>query len=121
MSFSLGKLELARELELAGELELGVVKIRPVLQEKIVTPNESVQEVMADGADGLSKVVVEAIPEEYIVPSGAVEITENGEHNVSKYATANVNVRVESEYSYSDGILTITANKNVTNGILEIK
>ena len=65
----------------------------PTLQDKEITPTKEVQTVVAsEGYDGLSGVTVNAIPDEYVVPSGELEITENGTYNVREYASTNINV-----------------------------
>ena len=89
------------------------------LQEKTVTPTKSAQEIVADSSyDGLSKVNVEKIPEEYIVPGGSKTITENGNHNVRVYEAVDVNVPVPEGYVKPTGALPIT--KNGTYDVREI-
>lgn len=83
------------------------------LQEKSVTPTTDEQTVVADsGYDGLSHVNVGAIPSQYIVPSGNIEITENGTHNVKNYINAVVNTpEPKPEQTKS---VTITTNGATT-------
>lgn len=63
------------------------------LQEKEATPTKEMQQIIADQQyDGLSKVVVNAIPDEYIIPSGEININSNGTYDVTNKASANVNI-----------------------------
>lgn len=65
----------------------------PVLQDKAVTPTKDVQTVTSDPEyDGLNVVTVNEIPNEYIIPSGTKNITENGTHDVKDYASVSVEV-----------------------------
>ena len=58
-----------------------------------VTPTKSTQtKTPSSGKVGFSQVTVNPIPDDYIIPSGALEITANGTYDVSGKANANVNV-----------------------------
>lgn len=63
---------------------------------KTVTPSTSSQEITPDsGYTGLAKVTVNAIPSQYIIPTGNKEITNNGTGiDVTNFATVSVNVPV---------------------------
>lgn len=87
------------------------VQTAPTLQTKTVTPTKSQQTVSPDsGYDGLSGVTVNAIPDNYVIPTGTVNITANGTHDVSGKASVNVNVPGKEEQVKS---VTITANGSV--------
>lgn len=70
------------------------VNVQPTLQSKTVTPTTSSQDVEPDaGYDGLSKVEVNAIPPQYIIPTGNKQITENGSGiDVTAFAAVDVAV-----------------------------
>lgn len=89
----------------AGKLGIKSVTINPTPSSpKTVTPTKSVQNVTPEEGELLSGVTVNAIPAEYIVPTGSKTITENGTVDVSGVASATVNVpNAVSE-------ITITAN-----------
>ena len=90
------------------------------MQEKEVTPTKEIQEVVPDiQYDGLSKVRVNPIPDEYIKPSGALDITNNGTYDVKNYESANVNVGsfVIDDYGY---LFRGGARLNVLNDLLPL-
>lgn len=76
------------------------------LQEKEITPREEIQEVSPDEKyDGLSKVVVNAIPSKYIVPNGDITITASGTYDVKDKINAIVDIHEKQL-----GTKTITEN-----------
>lgn len=69
------------------------VNVAPLLEEKSVIPTKEVREIMPDNNfDGLSKVIVQPIPDEYIIPEGTRNINQNGDFDVREKATVVVNV-----------------------------
>ena len=65
------------------------------LTQTTITPTEEQQNIRAEKPyDGFNEVTVERIPEEYIVPRGTIDITENNEVvDVSRFSTADIKVR----------------------------
>lgn len=96
---------ISQEQEVNGAVNKGIEIIQPTLQEKTTTPTEQIQQITPDeNYDGLSQVTVNAIPSQYIVPTGTLNITTNGNYNVTNYETANVQTSGAdlTEYFYTE-------------------
>ena len=63
------------------------------LQEKTATPTKDIQVVRPDDEfRGLSRVVVDPIPDEYIIPTGTLFVNANGDYEVREFDKIIVNV-----------------------------
>ncbi len=91
------KIYLAKDAKLDGYSQV-VVNVQPALQEKSAAPSKSQQVIVPEkGYYGLSQVTVSKIPDNYVIPTGSVEIAANGTHDVSGKASAIVNVPGKEE------------------------
>ena len=61
-------------------------------QEKTATPTTSSQEITPDSGKYLSKVTINPIPSDYLIPEGILSIKSNGNYDVTNYAGVTVNV-----------------------------
>ena len=89
----------------------------PVLVEKTFNANGEYPATNY-GADGFSKVKINVpteIPEGYIKPTGTKAITENGPHDVAKFASVEVNVPTGSGEAPNLGGITVTATEDYQN------
>lgn len=87
---------------LEGQLNIGIEYVEPTTQEKTATPTELEQVILPDeNVFALSKVTINPIPSEYVIPSGTLNISANGTYDVKNKEYANVSINEWSEYGYS--------------------
>ena len=78
---------------LSGKLGNKIIYVDPLTQEKSVEPSKLKQVIVPDdGFNGLSKVIVNKIAENYVIPTGEIEIKENGTYDVKEKESAIVNI-----------------------------
>ncbi len=97
--------------------------ISTYLQEKTVTPTKSTQTVEAsEGHNGLSKVKVNPIPSNYIIPSGLKSIDSNGLFDVAAYSSAEVDVRgTPYTFSSTSSLSTYLSNEAKSGDVFQWK
>jgi len=78
---------------------------------KTITPSTSSQTAVASGVYTTGAVTVAAIPSSYVQPSGTLNITTNGTHNVKNYESAYVSI----SSSNTGGIDTSDANATASH------
>ncbi len=81
------------EEQLKGSFDLFTLPEHQYEGSYTVTPTESEQVLPTSGRTPLGNITVSPIPSEYIVPSGTISITQNGDTDVTSYATASVDVQ----------------------------
>ena len=104
---------------LSSKLGNKIIYIDPLTQEKSVEPSKIKQIIVPDnGFNGLSKVTVNKIADSYIIPSGEIEIKENGIYDVTDKESVNVNVPINgpdvSSY-FLNGVLNYKYDSRCTS------
>ena len=83
-------------------------------KETSVTPAPGQQVLEVTDNKYYKKVTVEAIPSDYVIPSGTIQITENGVVDVSGKANANVNVPSKEEEAKEVDLAMASGNQTIT-------
>lgn len=96
------------------KIKLGAISALPSTQSKIVESSKETQVIVPDkGFYALSSVTVNPIPDEYIIPTGTLNITDNGEHDVKNYEKVNVDVKTGYDISIEENTLIFGSGATV--------
>ena len=89
-------------------LDVAVKKIEPPLEDLEVIPTKEQQTFNHENSYGYDNVVINPIPDEYIIPDGTLPITENTTYDVRRFAR--VSASVHPAPNLQDKELTINEN-----------
>ena len=87
------------------EYENVIVNVNEIktLQSKAIVPTQETQLIVPDtGYDGLSEVSVEAIPSNYLIPNGTLNVEKNGVYDVKKYENVIVDIETGGNETVND-------------------
>lgn len=96
-----------------GYAGIGKVTVSKVAsQTKTVTPTKKSQSITPSDGKYFSKVTVKAIPDNYIEPTGTLDITQEGVVDVTNYASANISITADAIATAADMLVGKTAYVN---------
>ena len=95
-------------------LDVSVKKIEPPLDNLEVTPTKEQQNFNHEGSYGYDNVIVQAIPDEYIIPEGVLPITENTTYDVTKYARVSASVHPAPYLQDKEIVITNNGTQDIT-------
>lgn len=95
-------------------MDVGVKEIYPPIENLEVTPNKEQQVFNHENSYGYDEVIVNSIPEEYIIPDGTLDVNANGDVDVTMFRMARVGVYTPPNLQDKE----ITINENGTHNIV---
>lgn len=80
---------------------MGIKKVYPPIENLEVIPTKEQQVFTHDNSYGYDNVTVEPIPDEYIIPDGTLDVSENGDVDVTMFKRARVGVSADMSNYYT--------------------